>query len=175
MTALSCSTPGHSKVRSKGTLLHTISCDLWCTFGTVNNNRGLKHTLHLIGARHSGRQEEPGLMLDSVTDGICIDSSSKGPQAGDSDSIQAQNDLVNCVTGGFEMPVLPNSLEEGDTRLSVLLADDHLRVLASAMNLLGSGYRIVDAVSDGRISLCWISRCRRSTAFGPHRRSAVWA
>src|SRR5262249_21251682 len=43
--------------------------------------------------------------------------------------------------------------ETNDIRLSVLLADDHLRVLESLRRLLGADYRVVASVSNGRLAL----------------------
>ena len=42
---------------------------------------------------------------------------------------------------------------ESEAKLRVLLADDHVRVLASAEELLRSDFRIVAAVTDGRLAL----------------------
>lgn len=42
---------------------------------------------------------------------------------------------------------------EGGVRLKVLLADDHVRVLASAEELLRADFRIVAAVTNGRLAL----------------------
>jgi DNA-binding NarL/FixJ family response regulator len=46
------------------------------------------------------------------------------------------------------MPALPTRLAN-DTRLKVLLADDHLEILERTKALLGSGYQVVAAVEDG--------------------------
>lgn len=45
------------------------------------------------------------------------------------------------------------AVEENDARLSVLLADDHLRVLESVRKLLGTDYRVVASVSNGQTAL----------------------
>ncbi len=52
-----------------------------------------------------------------------------------------------------EMSVLPDRAKKDDTRLKVLLVDDHIRVLASAQRLLGSRYRVVAAAHDGMATL----------------------
>ena len=51
------------------------------------------------------------------------------------------------------MSTQPKTVEQIDTRLSVLLADDHLRVLESATRLLSPDYRVVAAVGNGLMAL----------------------
>jgi DNA-binding NarL/FixJ family response regulator len=43
--------------------------------------------------------------------------------------------------------------EKSDTRLRVLLADDHLKILENAKRLLEPDYRVVGAVSNGLLAL----------------------
>jgi DNA-binding NarL/FixJ family response regulator len=48
-----------------------------------------------------------------------------------------------------EMPILPNLTEDDASCLSVLLADDNIKMLESVARLLGSGYRVVATADNG--------------------------
>ena len=48
------------------------------------------------------------------------------------------------------MTIVENETKPSAAKLSVLLADDHVRVLASAKELLSTHYRIVATATDGR-------------------------
>jgi len=51
------------------------------------------------------------------------------------------------------MTTAQNESKQSTPQLSVLLADDHVRILASAKELLCTRYRVVAAVTDGRSAL----------------------